>query len=126
MEYYAKSPTHIMSECEREEMSIKINKLLSELEGELSENEVKLLKGHIKNLWCEEKAEHKTLSEHLAETVRCAEDFFDTYGDYFTENEKKLVLIACREHDVGKANYIFQTKVNPELKKLKTDEPQGR
>lgn len=65
---------------------------------------------------------HKTLQEHLEETVRCAERFFEQYGQYFNEKEKKLILDACRLHDIGKANYIFQTLVNPALEKTKQDQ----
>lgn len=64
------------------------------------------------------RTEHKTLREHLEETVRCAERFFDQYGNYFSEKEKRLILDACRLHDVGKANYVFQTIVNPDLEKV--------
>lgn len=64
--------------------------------------------------------EHKTLKAHLEDTVRCAEKFFQQYGGYFSEKEKKLVLDACRLHDIGKANYIFQMKVNPALEKTNT------
>ena len=45
--------------------------------------------------------------------------FFELYGEYFSEKEKKLIIDACKLHDIGKANYIFQTKVNPKLKKEK-------
>ena len=70
--------------------------------------------------------EHKTLKEHLDDTVRCAEKFFQQYGSYFSEKEKKLVLDACRLHDIGKANYIFQTKVNPALEKTNKEQiPHG-
>lgn len=70
--------------------------------------------------------EHKTLKAHLEDTVRCAEKFFQQYGGYFNEKEKKLVLDACRLHDIGKANYIFQTKVNPALEKANRDQiPHG-
>lgn len=126
MEYYAKSPTHIMEEFERKELSVSINELITELSDELSQEEIKLLEAYGKSLKEEVDIEHKILSEHLNETVKCAEEFFDTYGDYFNEKQKKLILMACSEHDVGKANYIFQTKVNPLLKKQKTEEiPHG-
>lgn len=70
--------------------------------------------------------EHKTLKTHLEDTVRCAEKFFQQYGSYFSEKEKKLVIDACRLHDIGKANYIFQTKVNPALEKVNKEQiPHG-
>lgn len=54
--------------------------------------------------------EHKTLRQHLEETAACADSFFQLYGKYFSEKEKKLIRNACRLHDIGKVNYIFQTK----------------
>ncbi len=66
--------------------------------------------------------EHKTLREHIEETVRCAEAFFEQYGRYFSDKEKKLILFACRFHDIGKANYIFQTLVNPALEKTRQEQ----
>ena len=70
--------------------------------------------------------EHKTLKAHLEDTVKCAEKFFQQYGSYFKEKEKMLVLDACRLHDIGKANYIFQTKVNPALGKTNKEQiPHG-
>lgn len=69
---------------------------------------------------------HKTLKEHLEDTVKCAEDFFHLYGKYFSEKEKKLIIDACRLHDIGKANDIFQTKVNPLLEKIDKEQiPHG-
>lgn len=74
----------------------------------------------------EMRREHKTLEEHLKDTVSCAEKFFRQYGGYFSEKEKKLVIDACRLHDLGKANYVFQTKVNPALEKTSDEQiPHG-
>lgn len=126
MEYYAKSPMYVLTESKIAEQSNKINEILIELEDEFTEDEIKTLKGHGDSVTCYQDTEHKTLSKHLEETVRCAKEFFNIYGDYFTEKEKKLVLMACRDHDIGKANYIFQTKVNPQLKKLNVEQiPHG-
>lgn len=126
MEYYAKSPTYVMPEHKREKLTAIIHELLNEMEDELSKEEVEILKGYVKSLWEEHEVVHKTLTEHLDETVKCAGDFFEIYGDYFSEKEKKLVLLACREHDVGKVNYIFQIKVNPRLDVIKEQQiPHG-
>lgn len=96
MEYYAKSPEFVP---------------VVDKEGKITEYS---------------KVGHKKLKEHLEDTVRCAEKFFKQYGSYFSEKEKKLVIDACRLHDIGKANYIFQTKVNPALNKTdKTQIPHG-
>ena len=126
MEYYAKSPTNVMPEKKREELLDKVNGLIYELRNELSEKEIQILEGYVKDLQSEHKEEHKTLEKHLDETVKCALNFFEFYGDYFTEKEKKLILKACMEHDTGKANYVFQTKVNPDLKPVKKEQiPHG-
>jgi len=126
MEYYAKSPTYILPESRMEKMSNKINEILIGFGGEFTEDEIKILKDYGDSINSNQETEHKTLSEHLDETVKCADAFFDIYGDYLTEKEKKLVLMACREHDIGKVNYIFQTKVNSQLKKINEEEiPHG-
>jgi len=96
MEYYAKSPVSVPTVDRRDGMAERAE------------------------------TEHKTLKEHLEDTVRCAEKFFQQYGSYFSEKEKELVLYACRSHDIGKANYIFQTKVNPALEKIDKEQiPHG-
>lgn len=126
MEYFAKSPTKILSKENRENLITKIRELRKDLAEELSEEETEILDEYEKYLKEEQSFEHKTLAEHLDEIVKCAENFFTIYGDYFTDKEMKLVIMACKVHDVGKANYIFQTKVNPELKAIKaSDIPHG-
>ncbi len=119
MEYYAKSPTFILSEEKKKLILERIEEILSILEDSESEKEeIDLLQNYREKLLTEQiKEEHKTLEEHLEETVKCAEKFFQLYENYFSEKEKKLIIEACRKHDIGKANYIFQTKVNPKLKK---------
>ncbi len=126
MEYFAKSPTKILSMMERKALIDKVHEVRAELENELSEKEIAILAHYETDLKKEQSNEHKTLAEHLDEIVKCAEEFFALYGDYFTDKEKKLILMACKEHDVGKANYIFQTKVNPQLGHVKiSDIPHG-
>lgn len=126
MEYFAKSPTKILSMMERKALIDKVHEVRAELENELSEKEIAILAHYETDLKKEQSYEHKTLAEHLDEIVKCAEEFFALYGDYFTDKEKKLILMACKEHDVGKANYIFQTKVNPQLGHVKiSDIPHG-
>ena len=63
----------------------------------------------------EPEEEQKTLNSHQEDIVRCAEAFFEEYGRYFSEKEKRLVIEACRIHDWGKANLVFQAMINPEL-----------
>lgn len=49
----------------------------------------------------EPEEEQKTLNSHQEDIVRCAEAFFEEYGRYFSEKEKRLVIEACRIHDWG-------------------------
>ena len=72
------------------------------------------------------KEEQVTLKQHLDDTVECAQDFFEKFGHYFTEKEKAIIIEACRVHDLGKANIVFQSKINKELHVIKTQEiPHG-
>ena len=72
------------------------------------------------------KEEQVTLKQHLDDTVKCAQDFFEKFGHYFTEKEKAIIIEACRVHDLGKANIVFQSKINKELDVIKTQEiPHG-
>lgn len=64
----------------------------------------------------------KRLKEHQDDIVKCAEMFFLQYGAYFTEKEKNLVIEACRIHDLGKANLLFQMVVQPKLKMIFKDD----
>lgn len=122
MEYYAKSPVYSLSAEEREHLLEQLDKILAALEDELDENGYAVLQGYRKKLLSYAVTEeHKTLREHLEETVRCAEDFFHIYGSYFTEKEKELILSACGMHDVGKANGIFQSKVSGEGREEKRE-----
>ena len=59
----------------------------------------------------EPEEEQKTLNSHQEDIVRCAEAFFEEYGRYFSEKEKRLVIEACRIHDWGKANLVFSRMV---------------
>lgn len=72
------------------------------------------------------KEEQVTLKQHLDDTVKCAQDFFEKFGHYFTEKEKAIIIEACRVHDLGKTNIVFQSKINKELDVIKTQEiPHG-
>ena len=116
MEFYAKSPVFTLTEDKKRQLAGKIENVIQKLKGELGENDLGILEGYqasISNRAVE--AGHKTLQGHLNDTVKCAEDFFGLYGNYFSEKEKMLILHACSLHDIGKANYIFQIKVNDEL-----------
>lgn len=126
MEYFAKSKPYVLPENKQRDLILKVNILLNDLKNDLSQNEKKILEKYIENIGESTAEEAKSLTEHLKDTVNCAKDFFEIYGEMFSEKEKQLILYACEEHDVGKANDIFQTKVNSDLKKSREDEiPHG-
>lgn len=126
MVYYAKSKDYILDNEECEKIILKIKDLSDDMINVFTEKEINMFKKYIQNIKQITKNGHKTLAEHTEDIVRCATAFFEMYGEYFTEKQKQLVILACREHDTGKANYIFQTKVNPELKKISSYEvPHG-
>ncbi|MDO4296222.1 MAG: CRISPR-associated helicase Cas3' [bacterium] len=119
MEYYAKSKNTKETDKEIQEKIEKIWNLKSELDWnekekwQLEEIERKL-QNKIQNPMQEAKEEkQKTLREHLDETVCCAKKFFEEYGNYFSKKEREMILEACENHDLGKANAIFQEIVNP-------------
>lgn len=117
MEYYAKSKKKQLSAEEQEKRRTELLDVKEALWEELGTNELHLLDECIKNQGkaSEKEEKQKTLQEHQKDIVQCAERFFEEYGQYFSEKEKELILEACRIHDWGKANRIFQAMLNPEL-----------
>lgn len=124
MEYYAKSRKRKLLDEEKEKIATGIEKLLINLDGELEEWEKKTLMEAKKTIFQDSVETQKTVREHLDETVACAERFFEQYGMFFTEEEKILVITACRYHDLGKLNLIFQGIVSPENRKFRKKETQ--
>nr|WP_317284035.1 CRISPR-associated helicase Cas3' [uncultured Sellimonas sp.] len=116
MEYYAKSKETELSEREKNNLREKLENLADDLEGDLDEKEQQVVLRELENLLKQNICNHKTVKEHTDDAVRCAEDFFSKYGKNFSEFEKELVLEACRLHDLGKVNIIFQIGVNQALK----------
>ena len=45
------------------------------------------------------KEEQVTLKQHLDDTVKCAQDFFEKFGHYFTEKEKTYRGRVC-DHEI--------------------------
>lgn len=126
MEYYAKSKKRILSLEEKEKLKESLEDLLSNMAEELQQGEKYIIRQFIHNLKRDKDEPQKTVREHLQETEECAQNFFDQYGQYFTEKEKILILAACRYHDLGKLNRLFQMKVNSELQRGKESEiPHG-
>lgn len=118
MEYYAKS-----NDTKKEVKNVNdirniLIYLLDNQMDKLNENESKMIISYLDSLKQQTVQEQKTLREHEKDIVNCAGKFFEIFYMYFTEKEKNLVLEACRVHDLGKANYIFQTIVNPGLARM--------
>lgn len=118
MEYYAKSREKVLTLGEKERLSKLYKNLMQGLESDLSEKERKALERALSNLLSDRVERQKLLKEHLDETVLCAEEFFHTYGEYFSEKEKKLIILACKIHDLGKANLIFQQIITNQEKNV--------
>lgn len=127
MEYYAKSPMPVLKEENRRCLLKRLEEALAVFDSRSDQDSYNLLRRYQEKLTMEQiVTEHKTLRQHLKETAACADSFFQLYGKYFSEKEKKLIRDACRLHDIGKVNYIFQTKVNPSLRKEKENQiPHG-
>ena len=107
MEYYAKSKEKILTEEEKEKVKKSFQNLIVALESELTLADRNTLQKSLKSIEDKKEQEQKTLTEHINETVACANHFFEQYGDYFTEKEKSLILFACQYHDYGKVDLLF-------------------
>ena len=117
MNFYAKSKKYILKPNEKEKVEKAYSDLIEEMGDILSEAEIAALENEKNSIINDVYEEQKTLREHLDETVKCAEKFFEQYGKYFTENEKNLIYTACRYHDVGKANLVFQANISDDADK---------
>lgn len=111
MEYYAKSATKSLSDDEKSEIVKKIKSAIEIVEDNLTQSEKTAIDNSIDEFINITEKGQVTLKQHLEDIVICAENFFKIYGGYFTDKEKKLVVEACRIHDIGKANIVFQTKI---------------
>lgn len=115
MVFYAKSAGHALADTEREKLKTEIQAFIESMGGELQEWEISALKKALENPGVSGTLEAAALEAHLEDTVRCAEHFFDQFGRYFTEKERKLICLVCEVHDLGKVNLLFQARVNPNL-----------
>ncbi len=114
MGFLAKSKKKNLSEQEIKKIISDIEEARQGLMRELEEWEKIVFDKEICRICSEEPEGEKTLEAHQCEIVECCEKFFRQYGTYFTEKEKVLVLEACRRHDWGKVNLLFQKKIRPE------------
>lgn len=115
MEYYAKSKKVQFTSERINEIKKNIKNIEECLKENLTETDVEILNSSITDIAEKTEEKQKTLKEHHKDIVTCAEMFFLEYGEYFTEKEKKLVVEACRIHDLGKVNLVFQAMICPKL-----------
>lgn len=116
MEYYAKSKRKELSVRDRKKAGDLLREILQLQCCKFEDWEINLIESGIHELYEDDAEEQKTLKEHERDIVKCAETFFEQYGQYFSEKEKKLIVEACRVHDWGKVNLLFQAVVNEEVK----------
>lgn len=115
MEYYAKSKKVQFTSERINEIKKNMKNIEECLKENLTETDVEILNSSITDIDEKTEEKQKTLKEHHKDIVTCAEMFFLEYGEYFTEKEKKLVVEACRIHDLGKVNLVFQAMICPKL-----------
>ena len=115
MEYYAKSKKVQFTSERINEIKKNMKNIEECLKENLTETDVEILNSSITDIAEKTEEKQKTLKEHHKDIVTCAELFFFEYGEYFTEKEKKLVVEACRIHDLGKVNLVFQAMICPKL-----------
>ena len=115
MEYYAKSKKVQFTSERINEIKKNMKNIEECLKENLTETDIEILNSSITDIAEKTEEKQKTLKEHHKHIVTCAEMFFLEYGEYFTEKEKKLVVEACRIHDLGKVNLVFQAMICPKL-----------
>lgn len=115
MEYYAKSKKVQFTSERINEIKKNMKNIEECLKENLTETDVEILNSSITDIAEKTEEKQKTLKEHHKDIVTCAEMFFLEYGEYFIEKEKKLVVEACRIHDLGKVNLVFQAMICPKL-----------
>ena len=115
MEYYAKSKKVQFTSERINEIKKNMKNIEECLKENLTETDIEILNSSITDIAEKTAEKQKTLKEHHKDIVTCAEMFFLEYGEYFTEKEKKLVVEACRIHDLGKVNLVFQAMICPKL-----------
>ena len=119
MEYYAKSEERSITGKEKDTFLKSVSELKEVLHGELADWELSAIDNVAQKVKAGKSGPQKLLKDHLDETVKCAEGFFVDHGKYFSEKEIKLIIAACRYHDIGKANEVFQDRIT-DNKKLKS------
>ena len=126
MEFWAKSQGKSITDKEISRRTDSVRRLKELLGNELEPDEWKAVESELNDIISRNGEAPVTLKKHLDDVTKCAEDFFNIYGRYFTEKEKKLTVEACRIHDIGKLNKVFQVKIgNGSLSGKTEDIPHG-
>lgn len=116
MEYYAKSIEKQMPNDKVDKIIVATIALINEYKGRGNSELVYKLTMYLEDInMYVSNCEQKTLAAHTSEILKCAENFFAVYGTHFSDKEKYLIMKACEWHDVGKANLVFQSIVNPDI-----------
>lgn len=116
MEYYAKSIEKQMPNDKVDKIIVATIALINEYKGRGNSELVYKLTMYLEDInMYVSNFEQKTLAAHTSEILKCAENFFAVYGTHFSDKEKYLIMKACEWHDVGKANLVFQSIVNPNI-----------
>lgn len=66
-----------------------------------------------------------TLDEHTQMVEKKYDDLLETMRLYFSNDEIKMIKIACHYHDIGKINQIFQEKLQGKINKNNEEIPHG-
>ena len=104
MEFWAKSQGKSITDKDISRRTDNVRRLKELLGYELEPDEWKAVESELNDIISRNGEAPVTLKKHLEDVTKCAEDFFDIYGRYFTEKEKRLTVEACRIHDIGKLN----------------------
>ncbi len=116
MEYYAKSIEKQMPNDKVDKIIVATIALINEYKGRGNSELVYKLTMYLEDInMYVSNCEQKTLAAHTSEILKCAENFFAVYSTHFSDKEKYLIMKACEWHDVGKANLVFQSIVNPDI-----------
>ena len=102
MEYYAKSKKVQFTSERINEIKKNMKNIEECLKENLTETDVEILNSSITDIAEKTEEKQKTLKEHHKDIVTCAEMFFLEYE-------------ACRIHDLGKVNLVFQAMICPKL-----------
>lgn len=67
----------------------------------------------------------ETIEEHTNKVLQCLSQLLEIFGNYFTEEQKELFYLACKYHDYGKINELFQQKIKTKRSIIEGEIPHG-